>query len=57
MDAGWASLADGYTVKVCDGLPNHDDCRFIGGYEGERIRLPSVAESAPDTIYLREHWK
>ncbi len=26
-------------------LPDHDDYRFIGQYEGERICLPSVAEA------------
>ena len=30
---------------------------FIGEYEGEMIRLPSVVGSAPDTIYLRENRK
>jgi hypothetical protein len=39
MDAGWISM--------------NDDYRFIGVYEGERIRLPSVAEAAPDTITCR----
>jgi predicted restriction endonuclease len=55
MDTGWISITDDYTVMVRGGLPNHDDYRFIEEYEGERIRLPSVAEAAPDTIYLREH--
>jgi|SRR5215212_5118462 len=55
FDWGWISIADDYTVLVREGLPKHEDYQFIGEYEGESIRLPSVAESAPDTIYLREH--
>ena len=55
MDAGWISIADDYTVLVREDLPDHDDYRFITEYEGEKIRLPSVAESAPNAIYLREH--
>jgi hypothetical protein len=27
----------------------------ITEYEGEKIRLPSVAEAAPDAMYLQEH--
>jgi hypothetical protein len=27
----------------------------ITEYEGEKIRLPSVAEAAPDARYLQEH--
>lgn len=57
MDAGWISIADDYTILVREDLPGHVDYRFIGQYEGERIRLPSVAEAAPDTIYLKEHRK
>jgi putative restriction endonuclease len=55
LDAGWVSVGDDYTVLVREDLPNHDDYRFIGVYEGQRLRLSSVAEFAPDTIYLREH--
>jgi putative restriction endonuclease len=55
MDAGWISIADDYTVLVRDDLPDHDDYQFIGEYEGERIRLSAVADSVPDTIFLREH--
>jgi putative restriction endonuclease len=55
MDAGWISIADDYTILVREDLPEHDNYQFIGEYEGERIRLPSVAESAPDPLYLREH--
>jgi predicted restriction endonuclease len=55
MDAGWISMADDYTILVREELPDHDDYRFIREYEGKTIRLPSVAESAPDSMYLREH--
>lgn len=55
MDAGWISIDDDYTVLVRGGLPDHNDYRFIREYEGASIRLPSIAESTPDTIYLREH--
>jgi putative restriction endonuclease len=55
MDAGWISIADDYTVLVREDLPDHDAYRFIADYEGEKIRLPSVTECAPSTIYLREH--
>ncbi len=57
MDAGWISIADDYTILVREDLPNHDDYRFIREYEGKTIRLPSVAESAPDATYLRAHRK
>ncbi len=57
MDAGWISIDDDYTILVREGLPDHDDYRFIREYEGASISLPSVAESAPDTIYLHEHRK
>jgi putative restriction endonuclease len=57
MDAGWISIADNYTILVREDLPDHDDYRFIAAYEDEKIRLPSVAESAPDAIYLRAHRK
>jgi len=57
LDAGWISIADDYTILVRDDLPDHDDYRFIGEYEGERSRLPSVAEAAPDPMYLQEHRK
>jgi putative restriction endonuclease len=57
MDAGWISIADDYTILVREGLPDLDDYRFIGEYEGEKIRLPSLAESAPYAMYLREHRK
>lgn len=55
MDAGWISIADDYTILVREDLPNHDDYRFIREYEGDKIRLPSIAESAPDAMYLHEH--
>ena len=55
MDAGWLSIADDYTILVREDLPDHEDYRFIREYEGEKMRLPSVSESAPDTMYLREH--
>jgi putative restriction endonuclease len=55
MDAGWLSIADDYTILVREDLPDHEDYRFIGEYEGEKIRLPSVSESAPDPMYLHEH--
>jgi putative restriction endonuclease len=55
MDAGWISIADDYRVLVHEDLPDHEDYRFIAEYESEKIRLPSVAESSPDTRYLREH--
>jgi len=55
MDAGWLSIADDYTVLVRDDLPNRDDYEFIRKYKGERLHLPSVAESTPDRMYLREH--
>ena len=48
-------MADDYTILVREELPDHDDYRFIREYEGKTIRLPSVAESAPDSMYLREH--
>ena len=54
MDAGWISIADDYTILVCEDLPDHDDYQFIAQYEGEKISLPSLAESAPDIMYLRE---
>ncbi len=57
MDAGWFSIADDYKILVRDDLPDHDDYRFIAEYEGEKIRLPLVAEAAPDAMYLREHRK
>jgi putative restriction endonuclease len=57
MDAGWISIADNYTILVREDLPDHDDYRFIGEYEGENIRLPSAAASVPDAIYLRAHRK
>jgi putative restriction endonuclease len=57
MDAGWISIDDDYTVLVRDDLPDHDDYDFIREYEGETIRLPSVAEAAPDEMYLQEHRK
>jgi hypothetical protein len=57
MDAGWISIADDYTVLVRNDLPDHDDYRFIAECEGEKIRLPSVAEAAPDAMYLEEHRK
>jgi putative restriction endonuclease len=56
MDAGWISIADDYTVLVREDLPDDDDYRFIGDFEGEKIRLPSLPESAPDIMFLREHW-
>ena len=40
---------------MCEDLPDHDDYRFIADYEGEKIRLPSVAEAAPGAMYLQEH--
>ena len=55
MDAGWLSIADDYTVLVRDDLPNRDDYEFIREYKGERLHLPSVAESTLDRMYLREH--
>jgi putative restriction endonuclease len=55
MDAGWISVDDNYTILVREDLPDHDDYRFIGEYEGEKIHLPSVAEAAPDAMYLQEH--
>lgn len=55
MDTGWISIADDYTILVRKDLPDHDDYRFIGNYEGEMIRFPSVAEAAPDAMYLQEH--
>jgi putative restriction endonuclease len=55
MDAGWISIADDYTILVREDLPDHNDYQFIAEYEGEKIRLPSVAGSAPDATYLREH--
>jgi predicted restriction endonuclease len=57
MDAGWTSIDDDYTVLVRDDLPDHDDYDFIRENEGERIRLPSVADTAPDRIYLQQHRK
>ena len=57
MDAGWISVADDYTVLVHEDLPDHTDYRFIAEYEGEKIRLPPLAEAAPDAMYLREHRK
>jgi putative restriction endonuclease len=57
MDTGWISIADDYTILVRDELPNHDDYRFIAEYEGGKIRLPSVAEAAPNEMYLQEHRK
>jgi hypothetical protein len=57
MDAGWISIADDYTILVREDLPDHDDYRFIAEYEGEKIRLPSVAEAAPNEMYLQEHRK
>ena len=55
MDAGWISIGDDYTILVREDLPDHDDYSFIAEYGGEKIHLPSVTESAPDTMYLREH--
>jgi predicted restriction endonuclease len=55
MDGGWISIADDYTILVREDLPDDDYYRFIGEYEGKKIRLPSVAEAAPDARYLREH--
>lgn len=55
MDAGWISIADDYTVLVREDLPDEDDYRFIREHESEKIRLPSLPESAPDIMYLREH--
>jgi HNH endonuclease len=55
MDAGWISIDDDYTILVREDLPLHDGYRFIRVYQGERIRLPSVAEAAPDAMYLQEH--
>ncbi len=57
MDAGWISIADDYTILVREDLPDLDDYRFIGAYEGETIRLPSVTEATPDAMYLQEHRK
>lgn len=57
MDAGWISMDNNYKILVREDLPDHDDYRFIGEYEGEKIRLPSVAEAAPDAMYLQEHRK
>jgi len=57
IDAGWISMDDDYKILVREDLPDHDDYRFIGEYEGERIRLPSVAKAAPDALYLHEHRK
>jgi hypothetical protein len=55
MDAGQISIGDDYTILIRVDLPDHVDYRFIGKYEGERIRLPSVAEAAPDAMYLQQH--
>jgi hypothetical protein len=55
LDAGWISIADDFTILAREDLPDYDDYRFIAGYEGEEIRLLSIAESAPDNVYLREH--
>ena len=55
MDAGWISIADDYTILVRDNLPDHEDYAFIAECEGEKISLPSVAEAAPDAMYLQEH--
>jgi putative restriction endonuclease len=55
LDAGWISIDDDYKILVREDLPDHEDYRFIRGYEGERIHLPAVPEAAPDVLYLREH--
>ena len=57
LDAGWISIDNDYKILVREDLPDHQDYRFVRGYEGERIHLPVVAEAAPDIIYLREHRK
>ena len=57
LDVGWISIADDYTILVHEDLPDHDDYLFIGEYEGEGINLPSVTESAPNSVYLQEHRK
>ena len=57
LDAGWISIDDDYKILVREDLPDHEDDRFITGYEGERIHLPAVAEAAPDVMYLQEHRK
>jgi predicted restriction endonuclease len=57
VDAGWISIADDYTILVREDLPDYDDYQFIAEYDGEKIRLPSVAEAAPNEMYLQEHRK
>ena len=57
MDAGWFSIADDYTILVREDLPDHHDYQFIAEYKGEKIRLPLVAEAAPEAMYLQEHRK
>jgi HNH endonuclease len=57
LDAGWISIDDEYKILVREDLPDHEDYRFIRGYEGERIHLPAVPQAVPDVLYLREHRK